>query len=195
MHAGHGNAKQEQVVRINSVLRFFYAGGFGLLGGFAGGGVGWGLIVLLSGGFRKGGREDWIERSGQIFAIAGIIGFFAGVSLALFLFRDRSAKEQARLEKKYIGAGGHWRIFASLPMLCFLPIFWGLFDPLEERIGTSGATWSLLGIFLAVVFINLCIYERLPKKLIIPLGLCGWVIIFGLAGWYFWFGPGVFHHR
>jgi hypothetical protein len=48
-------------------------------------------------------------------------------------------------------------------------------------------------IFFTPVIIGICgrvLYGYLPKRLVIPLGVTGWVIGLSLIYWYFWFGPG-----
>jgi hypothetical protein len=102
------------------------------------------------------------------------------------------------MNEKYphgIGPGGRWYIYSGIPFaviaIFFVAterssdhIFWGKVSPYVDlfAIGTISVAALIL-------------YDYLPKQLVIPLGVIGWVVSFSVLCWYFWFGPGAFGHH
>ena len=78
----------------------------------------------------------------------------------------------------------------------FLVLLSPAFEPLARSVGNTAAVWIVLATFLVFVGLSLFLYDRIPPRLIIPLGLLGWLLTFTIACWYFWFGHGAFgRHR
>ena len=120
----------------------------------------------------------------------GTVGFIAGLVIALFLLRA-PASTLVAWEEKFIGRRGAMRIYGGLPVFV-LALLFPAFEPLAHTLGNTAAPYVALATILVVAGISLFLYDRIPPRLTIPLGLVGWVLTFTLACWYFWFGPGAF---
>jgi hypothetical protein len=96
-----------------------------------------------------------------------------------------------------IGPLGRWLIFLGVPVammgVLLVSIFrHGLASGLANAVGERALPYVVF--FTPVVFgaMGLVLYKCLPARLVIPLGIIGWVIGLSLIYWYFWFGPGAF---
>jgi hypothetical protein len=97
----------------------------------------------------------------------------------------------------YIGAGGRWLIFAGLPLAVCAILF---VSTQTTGGGVRGVSEKLLPYVLffvpvAVVIGGIILYDHVPKRLVFPLGIVGWIVNASVLCWYFWFGPGAFGHH
>ena len=115
--------------------------------------------------------------------IGGMLGIVVGFGVGLFLFAPRTTAAQKAVERKYIGARGVGRIYAGLPFLLMV-LSLPAFEPLTHALGNTGGAFAALAISLVFVALSLVLYDRLPRWMIMPLGLMGWVIAFAIACWF-----------
>jgi hypothetical protein len=63
---------------------------------------------------------------------------------------------------------------------------------LEQAIGGKAIPYFFWGILLALCVLGIVTYNTTPKRLILPLGIIGWLLSASILCWYGWFGPGAF---
>jgi hypothetical protein len=91
-----------------------------------------------------------------------------------------------------IGPAGRWYIFAGLP-LAISAIFFAISEShhaLERAVGGKVYLYFLIGVPAIVVIGGMAVYSHVPQRLVVPLGIIGWIIHISVLGWFFWFGPG-----
>jgi hypothetical protein len=98
-------------------------------------------------------------------------------------------------KKKPYGSGGRWLIFAGVPTIitAFFFIITDNFSP--HLISPNVEPYTNAFIPVLIVIGSMVLYDRVPQRLVIPLGITGWVLGLSLLYWYFWFGPGAFGHH
>jgi len=102
-----------------------------------------------------------------------------------------------REHPQFISAGGRWLIFAGLP-LAICAILFVLVVPHDRLVHFTGEKFLPYVLFFgpaAIVIGFMVLYDHFPKRLIIPVGIIGWIVHFSALGWFFWFGPGVYGHH
>lgn len=106
-----------------------------------------------------------------------------------FLFGDR-------LDTKHpfkISEGGRRGLFFGIPAIGF-GILMCKAEVIAHAVGERAYPYVYFGMFILLAVIGMVLYNHVPKRWIIPLGISGWVTTFSLTFWYFWFGPGAFGH-
>jgi hypothetical protein len=96
------------------------------------------------------------------------------------------------MKEKYIGSGGRWLIFAGIPLAICAALF-VIAEPnhrLQHAVGEKAFPYILFFTPAAIVIGGMILYDHFPKRLVIPIGIVGWIIHFTLLCWFFWFGPG-----
>ncbi len=105
-----------------------------------------------------------------------------------------------KINQKYphgIGPMGRWLIFSGIPM-AISALFFVFTEPhhaLERAVGEKWFPYILAGVPATLMIIGMAIYGHFPRRLIIPLGVVGWVISVTVLCWFFWFGPGSFGYH
>lgn len=98
-----------------------------------------------------------------------------------------------------IGRAGRFLIFGGIPLsILAVMLVSTLHHGLNEIPKIVGETAAPYVVFFTPVLVGygcMFFYERFPKRLVIPIGIVGWVIGLSLIYWYFWFGPGSFGHH
>ena len=96
-----------------------------------------------------------------------------------------------------IGPGGHWLIFAGIPLaICAILLTSTMTDDGGIRgVNEKFLPYVIAGVPAAIVISAMVLYDHFPKRLIFPLGIIGWVVNFSVLFWYFWFGPGALGHH
>jgi hypothetical protein len=99
-----------------------------------------------------------------------------------------------------IGPAGRWLVFCGIPLaiLAVLVVFTlrhGLEPGLSEAVGERALPYVVFFTPVVIGFACIYLYERFPKRLVIPFGISGWIIGLALLYWYFWFGPASFGHH
>jgi hypothetical protein len=96
-----------------------------------------------------------------------------------------------------IGPAGLWLIFGGIP-LAVLAIFFAVTEQhhaLENAVGEKVFPYVLAGVPAVIMISGMVLYGHFPKRLVIPLGIVGWMIHISVLCWFFWFGPGAFGHH
>jgi hypothetical protein len=98
-----------------------------------------------------------------------------------------------------IGRPGHWIIFlgvavAILGVLLTATLRHGL-RQLPRIVGETSAPYIVFFTPVVIGALVYAVYQYLPKRAAIPLGIVGWVLGLSLIYHYFWFGPGAFGHH
>jgi hypothetical protein len=93
-----------------------------------------------------------------------------------------------------IGPQGRWIIFGGTGA-AVLSSFDYLIDPLDRAvdnhiISVTAFAYILVGVAGIILVATMILYNYCPKKLVIPLGVVGWIAAIILQNYYFWFGPG-----
>jgi hypothetical protein len=94
-----------------------------------------------------------------------------------------------------IGPAGRWYIFSGIPFAAVAIFQTAIAPSLDHFVGQRADSYVDLLIIAAIVVAALILYDHVPQKLVLPLGIVGWIIAFSLLYWYFWFGPGAFGHH
>ena len=76
-----------------------------------------------------------------------------------------------------VGPFGRYITFSGTGMV-FMAVCTYLIKPLESSSGEKALPYLILGLGTASVLATNILYERCPKRLIIPVGLVGWVLTF-----------------
>lgn len=168
--------------KVSSVLRIF---GFSILSAFFGVGVAWILVAIAARISRNHGIQI-LTGSMPILLLGGVVGFITGLVISLRVAKA-SLKTKAKIEEKYVsGRGGRARIYNTLPIyfggpMLIIAISIPLIDRLTPILGIRSAVYVHLGFVLAILATSLFVYDRIPKKLIIPIGIIGWLLTLLLA--------------
>lgn len=110
--------------------------------------------------------------------VGGVIGLFAGLAVSLKIAKtDHTTK--TKIETKYIGRVGRIKIYLGAPF--FLAVILLCLFGEKLRFGTTMGTYLGLGLFLAVIAVSLYLYDRIPPKWIVPIGIIGWLLTVALA--------------
>jgi hypothetical protein len=86
-----------------------------------------------------------------------------------------------------------WVIFAGIPIAIIAILLASTMRHGDIR-GVSEKALPYVLLFGSAAIIVGCreLYHHCPRRLIIPLGVSGWVIAVTVMCWYYWFGPGSF---
>jgi hypothetical protein len=103
------------------------------------------------------------------------------------------------MSEKYpygVGPSGRWLIFCGVPLaivalLLVSTVHHGV-NGLADTVGEKALPYVIFFTPVAIGIVGWMLYEYLPKRLIIPLGILGWIVGLSLLYWYFWFGPAAF---
>jgi hypothetical protein len=87
-----------------------------------------------------------------------------------------------------VGSGGRFMIFSGAGMVFFALSLYFL-KPLERIAGEKALPYVIVGMVIVNLVLVAFFYDRCPKRLIIPIGVVGWVAAFLLLFLWNWFGP------
>jgi hypothetical protein len=107
-------------------------------------------------------------------------------------------KSLQSVNKKYpygIGPGGRWLIFAGIPLSVIAILFTTTERSLDRIVGHAAEPYVLFFVPAAIAITGMVFYDYFPKRLIIPIGIIGWIMGLSIMYWYSWFGPGAFGHH
>jgi len=159
--------------------RFFYVGAFAILAGFCGVGLTWIVVGLLANTIFKNNADKFVSESMPVLTGGWVVGFIVGLVVSLFVARTE-AKTEKEIEKKYIGSGGRGKIYLGAPLFVIAALSL-LFERLAQIVGEKAVAYVALGIALIIVAMSLVLYNRIPERFIIPVGIIGWLLIVLLA--------------
>ncbi len=175
--------------------RIFLVGGLSVIGAFAGTGVASVLAGVVANSMARPRGVELMAASGPLLLVGGVLGLSGGFMLAVFLFKQRPEATQAEVESAFIGNGGVMGLYSGLPMffVTLLVIVGGkAYERLAHRVGEGTAPYLVLLLILFVYGAALYCSDRIPRSLIMPIGILGWLLTFSFACWWGWFGRGAF---
>lgn len=159
-----------------------------ILGGFSGMGVTWIGTAMVALALRI--PED--KFMPLAFSLL-IVGWIIGATVSFLFFRSlfspsgRTEFAQEERERRYLGYGGlgaqfGWWIFLGVPAsLTGILIF--AHEPLTR---SNGQKAGIAVVVVMVVFgVSMYFCDRLPRRLIIWLGVVGWIVTILFGYWYF----------
>lgn len=187
--------KRHQPITASRILSIL---GFSVLSGLCG----IGLTSIVLGVFANhnphfkdnGDRLGFLADNMSVFAIGGIIGFIIGLVISIKVAKA-DPKTEEEVEKKYVGLGGRIQIYMGVPIF-FIAIFVApFFDKLITKFGSATGSYMELGMMLVILAVCLYLYARIPEKIIIPIGIIGWILTLAIILWHCSFGPGAWGHH
>jgi hypothetical protein len=177
---------------MNNSSRFLSIVGFVVLSAFCGVGIAWIVVGLLANSIFKTHADGFIAKSMPILLAGGLLGLIIGVVVAVRATR-KDPETAKRIEKKYIRPSDRMRIYFGAPIFV-TAISAFFFERLLRAVGTGAGAYIGLGVFLAIIFLSLFLYDRIPAELIIPIGIIGWLLTVLLAIGFTLYMLGVFRH-
>jgi len=184
-----GSPPKNQPITTQSILSI---GGFAVLAGLSGFGLTWLVIGFFAKGIFKNTNDqlDFAAKSMPILIAGGIIGFIVGLVVSLKVAKA-DPKTEEEIEKKYIGLGGRVKIFLGAPVFV-MALLARFFEGLLDKVGAAMGAYIALGIALVIIAVSLVLYDRIPAKFIIPIGIIGWMLTLSMILWFFLLRPGAF---
>ena len=85
-----------------------------------------------------------------------------------------------------VGHFGRYVIFSGTGMV-FMAICTFMLKPMAHVSGEKALPYLILGLIAVSIVGTGCFYDRCPKRLIIPIGLIGWLFTFLLLLLHNWF--------
>jgi hypothetical protein len=166
----------------------FFIGSFAILGSFSGAGVVSAAAGIFAGDYLM--NQKLADRIFLLDALGGMTGLIFGLIISSVVVREE-AKTTYSSNEKLIGAGQHWMIFAGIIGPCLAALACA-FEPLVQIFGDNVGCYVALGIMMAIFATIMILYDHVPKRFIIPIGIIGWMLTFILAmGLVFWACSGI----
>jgi hypothetical protein len=167
----------------NKLSRILSVVGFSILAVFFGVGVAWLAVGILVSIFNRHG-DQLITGCMPILVAGGVLGFVAGLVVSLREARSDPKTEQ-KIVKRFMGKSGRETIYLGVPMLVIAACA-PLLEPLSHHFGDRIAIYSYYGFALVVIAVSLLLYDRIPERFIISVGVIGW-LLFVLMTFGFWY--------
>jgi len=155
---------------MNRASRILSAIGFLFLSFFCGIGVAWLLAAVL---YVR--TIDDLTHIMPFLIAGGLAGFIAG-GCAVWRTARSDLKTKAKIDERYVGDGGRFRIYLGAPLSIFAFFLMFLFEPLLNKLGTVAGAWTAWGIFVVIAALGFAAYDRVPKRWLVPLGVIGWLL-------------------
>ena len=152
--------------------------GFSVLAAFCGVGVAWIVVGILANAFKSHG-DQLVAGCMPTLIAGGVLGFVAGLVVSIRAAKSDPKTEQ-KIEKKYIGKGGRVQIYFGAPMFVIAACT-PILERLSHILGNRIAIYVYLGFALAIIAVSLFLYDRIPERFIIPVGIIGWLLVVVLA--------------
>ncbi|MGA2748686.1 MAG: hypothetical protein ABSG59_07920 [Verrucomicrobiota bacterium] len=87
-----------------------------------------------------------------------------------------------------VGPGGRFIVFSGVGMVLIATSMY-LLKPLERVAGEKALPYVIVGMVIVNVVLVMFFYGRCPKRLVMPIGIIGWLTAFLLFFLWNWFGP------
>ncbi len=180
--------KKHRPITIQSALSI---GGFAVLAGLAGFGLTWLVVGFWAIHIYKNVNDQFVfaAKSMPVLIAGGIIGFIVGLVVSAKVAKA-DPKTEEEIERKYVGLGGRLRIYLGFPFFV-MALLTSLLGQLPRLVGEKYFVYVALGIVLAITAVSLFLYDRIPKRFIVPIGIVGWMLTLSLIIWFFFFEPGI----
>ena len=159
-----------------------------VLGGFCGMGIMW-IIICIVAPLLKIPENKFLPLIFPSFItswiVSAIVSFFFFRSV--FKAKGRTKFVQEQMEGKYVGYGGlssqlNWWLFIGIPT----PLIISLVLILEQFARTVGQKTAV--VFAAIMMVGVPVMyfsDRIPRRIVIRLGLLGWALTIIGGYWYF----------
>jgi hypothetical protein len=171
--------KHQSIKQPITGSRILSIGGFAVLAGLCGFGATWLVAGFLAKEIFKTVDEqlDFATKSMPILIAGGIISFIIGLVVSLKVAKADPTTE-AELVKKYVGQTGRLKIYFGAPIFIMAAIarLTPLFGALERNVGPNIAPYIMLGIALIILAAAWALYDHIPQRFIIPIGIIGWML-------------------
>lgn len=176
------HATPEQTKRVLSIVTLT------ILGGFTGMGVIW-IVSAKVVSILKIPFEQFLPLTFPLFAAGWIIGAIISFVFFRSVFKTtgRTKFAQEKQQIKYLGYSGlgvqmNWWIFLGIPILLtgiLVFVFWPFARTAGEKSGL------VFGAIMVIFTASMYFCDRLPRRLVLRLGVLGWALAFALGYWYF----------
>ena len=159
-----------------------------VLGGFSGMGVFWIASATIA-NILKIPDDKFLPLTLPLFIAGWIIGAAASFFFFRYIYKAKGKTKFAReqMERKYVGYGGlgaemNWLIFVGIPT----PLIIALALLLEGFARTIGQKTAVVFVAIMIVGVPVMYFcDRIPRRMIIQLGLLGWALTILGGYWYF----------
>ena len=91
-----------------------------------------------------------------------------------------------------ISEGSKRQLFLGVPAIGF-GILMCSGRAIAHLVGEKAYPYVYFGSMILLILGGMILYNIVPKRLAVPLGIAGWITTFTF--WYFWFGPGALVHH
>jgi len=152
--------------------------GFSVLSALCGIGVAWILVCIAKRLFEQDANPI-VNDCMPVLMAGGVVGLVAGLVVAVRVARLDPQNKQS-VVRKYVGRRGRIRIYGGAPLFVVFACS-PVVNLLSRHFGDRVAIWCYFGFFLAVVGVSLFLYDRIPARFIIPIGITGRLLIVLLA--------------
>lgn len=167
--------------------------GFAALCAGFGMGATWIVLCILAASVCKNDPYEILGNSLPILLSGGFIGLVVGLIVSLRVARS-SAATRRKIEGKSIYLNDRYRIYLGAPLCVIVLLGIPFFEKLLNLFGNQTGAYIGLGIALAIIAASLFLYDRIPRRFIIPIGIAGWLLVFLMAiGWSIYEAGGLDH--
>lgn len=90
--------------------------------------------------------------------------------------------------RQLVGPEFYWICFLGVPWLFGAILLW-TWDQVAHLVGRAAMPYIAYFAPVAVVVVCMVLYDRLPKRLLVGVGIPCWILTFTLLYWFFWFKP------
>lgn len=177
---------------VKQPFRILAAAGFSILSGLCGIGLSWIVVGILATTRSRAAADKFVAESMPILFAGGLIGVIVGVVVSVIVLRMDPRREQ-EIEERYVGARGRMSIYFGVPVFVVV-LLAPLLSMLGNVVGQNADIYVDLGVALVVIALSLVLYDHIPKRFVVLLGVISWLLTLSVAAWFFFFGAGAFGH-
>jgi hypothetical protein len=170
------NEASDKWARILGVI------GFSVMSAFFAVGVALLAVGILATNF-KSHIDRLITGSLPILIGSGTVGLVIGLVVSLRVAKS-DAKRQQEVESRFLGRRGWMAIYFGAPMFIFVAGAQFFIDALTRILGTREGIYVYFGFFLVILTLSLVISNHIPRRVVISIGIVGWLLIVVLAIWF-----------
>ena len=159
--------------------RLFSIIGFAVLSTLFGVGLAWVSFALWAGASKRDFTTT-VDSSVPFMLGGATLGLSVGLAIAIWVSRS-GLKIEEKIIARFVRRGDRLRIYGGAPFAVSIGLFFLLLPHLERIVGSDVGPYVALGVFLAIQALGLFLYDRIPPKYIIPIGVIGWLLIVAAA--------------
>jgi hypothetical protein len=98
---------------------------------------------------------------------------------------QNSDSEVKSSRHQHIGPAGYWLIFSGIPTAIAAILFVATERSLDRIVGENALPYVLFFVPVLIIMVSRVLYDRFPKRLVIPLGIMGWMVNFATLFWFY----------